>query len=81
MELKDTAVMMQSEDYKERFRAEYWQAKIRTTRLHAMTVAYEAGKLEFKPNCPLGLLREQEAHMMGYLRTLEVRAQIENIEL
>lgn len=29
MELKDTIELMTSEDYKERFKAEYWQAKIR----------------------------------------------------
>ena len=29
MELKDTIELMQSDDYKERFKAEYYQVKIR----------------------------------------------------
>lgn len=36
MELRDTAAMMQSEDYKERFRAEYCQAVIRFDKLNQM---------------------------------------------
>lgn len=81
MELKDTIEMMQSEDYKERFKAEYYQLKIRLEKLHAMAVKYEAGKLEFKPTCSLNLLLRQEAHMIEYLRALEVRAKVEGIEL
>jgi hypothetical protein len=29
MELQDTVELMNSSDYKDRFKAEYWQAKIR----------------------------------------------------
>ena len=36
MELKDTVEMMLSDDYKERFRAEYWQLKIRYDKLRKM---------------------------------------------
>lgn len=49
MELKDTIEMMNSEDYKERFKAEYYQAKIRYDKLHRMLIKYEAGTLDFKP--------------------------------
>ena len=35
--------MMLSSDYKERFRAEYYQTKIRYEKLHRMTIQYEAG--------------------------------------
>lgn len=35
MELKDTVNSMLSEDYRERFIAEYWQVKIRYDRLKA----------------------------------------------
>lgn len=81
MELKDTVEMMESQDYKERFKAEYNQTKIRYDKLHKMIVKYEAGTLEFKPNSPLDLLKEQ-AQMMGkYLYCLEIRASIEGIEL
>lgn len=81
MELKDTIEMMNSADYKERFIAEYQQTKIRYTKLHNMLVKADAGTLDFTPTCPLDLLREQKAAMGKYLYCLEVRAQIENVEL
>ena len=81
MELNETITMMQSADYKERFIAEYQQTKIRYTKLHNMLVKADAGKLDFTPDCPLELLREQKAAMGKYLYCLEVRAQIENVEL
>ena len=81
MELKETVEMMQSADYKERFRAEYHQTKIRYEKLHRMIVKYEARTLDFEPDCPIELLKEQAKHMGRYLYTLEVRAEIEDIEL
>lgn len=80
-DLKDTVTMMNSEDYKERFRAEYFQTKIRYEKLHAMTIKYEAGTLNFTPSCSLELLNEQKRHMGNYLHCLEVRAEIEKIDL
>lgn len=81
MELKDTVELMNSENYKERFLAEYLQAKIRYDKLDAMTVKYEAGTLNFTPSCPLELLKEQKKYMGNYIRTLKIRAEIENIKL
>lgn len=81
MELNDTIEMMNSPDYKERFKAEYRQTKIRYDKLHRMCVKYEAGTLDFTPTCPLELLKEQKAAMGTYLRCLEVRAEIEGIKL
>lgn len=81
MELKDTVTMMESDDYKERFRAEYFQAKIRYDKLDEMTVKYEAGTLPFTPNCPLELLKEQKKHLGCYIRCLKIRAEIEGINL
>lgn len=81
MELKETAEMMQSADYKERFKAEYHQTKIRYEKLHKMVVKYEANKLEFTPSCDIEILKKQKAAMGQYLYCLEVRAAIENIEL
>ena len=79
--LSDTVEMMQSADYKERFKAEYYQTKIRYLKLHKMLVKADAGTLEFTPTNPLKLLREQKANMGKYLYCLEVRAEIEGIEL
>ena len=81
MEFAATSTMMFSPDYKERFKAEYWQVKHRYNCLHNMVVKYEAGTLDFTPNCPLDLLKEQKAAMGKYLYTLEVRAQIEHVDL
>lgn len=81
MELKDTVELMNSNDYKERFKAEYLQTKIRYDKLHKMTVKYEAGTLNFEPSCPLEILKEQESYMGNYLRMLEIRAEIEKIDL
>lgn len=68
-------------DWKERVQLEYKQLKERYDKLHNMIVKYEAGTLEFTPNCPIDLLKEQAAAMGKYLYVLEVRAQIEGIDL
>ena len=81
MELKDTIELMNSNDYKERFKAEYLQTKIRYEKLHKMVIKYEAGTLEFEPSCSLEILKEQKSYMGNYLRILEIRAEIEKIEL
>ena len=77
----DTVDLMLSSSYKDRFKAEYHQTKIRYERLHRMCVKYRAGTLDFVPDCPLDLLEEQKAAMGNYLRCLEVRAEIEKIDL
>lgn len=69
------------EDWKNRVIEEYWQLKGRYDRLHAMIVKYEAGTLDFTPNCPLCLLRAQADAMRKYLDILEVRGKIEKINL
>ena len=81
MELKDTVELMNSSDYKERFKAEYLQTKIRYEKLHKMVIRYEAGTLNFEPSCPIELLKHQKSMMGQYLYDLEVRAEIEKIEL
>ena len=45
MELADTAEMMMSEDYKERFRAEYGQVAIRHQKLKAMLEKWDKESL------------------------------------
>lgn len=81
MELKDTIELMNSEDYRERFKAEYYQTKIRYDKLHKMIVKMEAGTCDFAPSCSLEVNKEQAKYMGMYLHVLEVRAQIEKIEL
>ena len=79
--LKDTVPMMVSDDYKERFVAEYVQLKIRYKKLYAVLEKYAADKLDFKPTCPIEILYEQLDHMEAYLSVLETRAKYEGIEL
>lgn len=91
MELKDTVTMMNSEDYKERFKAEYHQTKIRYEKLKAFNNKIEASartpygsrkKVEMPTHdCPSDLLRQQQSVMGEYLHLLEVRAVIEGIDL
>lgn len=81
MKPEDTAAMMGSSDYKERLKAEYQQTKIRYGKLHRMIVKHDAGTLDFEPACPIDLLRRQKSHMGQYLYCLEVRAEIEGIDL
>ena len=43
MQLIDTVELMLSDDYKERFKGEYYQVKERYERLRRMIVRYQAG--------------------------------------
>lgn len=81
MELKDTIEMMNSTDYKDRFKAEYYQLAIRQQKLFRMCVKYKAGTLGFVPRCSYDLLCEQLRLMGQYLMMLETRAEIEGISL
>ena len=83
MRLEDTAKLMTSEDYKERFIAEYVQAAIREKRLNNLLMAVYSDKttLCFSLSCPLSLLEEQHLTMLKYCNILEHRAKIEKIEL
>ena len=68
-------------DYKKRMQTEYRELKERYDKLHNMIVKYEAGTLDFEPNCTINILKNQKSAMGQYLYWLEVRAQIENVEL
>ena len=81
MELKDTISLMQSADFKERFKAEYFQLKIRRSGLKNMLDKWKNGTLEFEPKCPFHLLQKQLLVMDEYLEVLEERAKIEDIKL
>lgn len=85
MELKDFEYYVNSENYRNRFFGEYWQTKIRYEKLKNFNNKIEAAILteaeEPKHDCPLALLRSQQAAMGEYLHILELRAEIENIDL
>ena len=81
MDMRDIIALMTSDDYRDRFRAEYYQTKIRYEKLHQMCVKYEAGTLDFTPDCSLDLLKAQKAAMGKYLLCLEIRAAVEGVAL
>jgi hypothetical protein len=81
MELKEIIELMQSDDYKDRFRAEYWQVHERYEKLIRMLSDYEAGELDYIPKTPIPLLRTQLNTMGTYSVLLYDMAKIEGIEL
>lgn len=81
MKLQDTIKMMDNSDYNERFKAEYYQLKIRHEGLSRMLKGYREGTLDFTPNCSYDLLHTQLVYMECYMNVLEERAKIESVEL
>lgn len=82
---EETVHLMLSENYKDRFVAEYRQTKIRYGKLKAYCDRIEMAmmhprKVEMPPHeCDLELLRQQQHYMGCYLGVLEKRAIVEGI--
>lgn len=81
MKLKETVEMMNNEDYKERFKAEYAQLAIRYYGLRNMLEKWDNGTLEFEPTCPRSTYNMQIKAMTDYIAILEARAVMENVDL
>ena len=81
MELIDTSKLMVSKNYKDRFKAEYYQTQIRRDKLAKMLLDYNSGKLEFVPVSSIALLNTQLNCMNTYLDILQMRAITEEIDL
>ena len=81
MELLNTIDMMTSDDYKERFKAEYFQVLIRYKKLQNMLDTWDEGKLDFTPTCPRSTYDLQMRAMKDYIAVLEARAMMENVNL
>lgn len=81
MKLSETVELMNSSDYKERFRAEFFQLDIRIRGLRGMLEKYRNGTLEFVPKCSYALLSRQLRSMTQYIVTLKERAEVEGIDL
>lgn len=79
--LNETIEMMNSTDFKERFRAEYYQLEIRTTGLKKMMTQYKNGELKFEPKSSYEMFYNQYISMVDYLKALKDRAEVEGIEL
>lgn len=90
IKLEHLVELMESDNYKDRFCAEYIQLKQRYERLKAFNNKIEAARrtarfdnavAEPAHDCPDMLRREQQAAMGEYLHLLEVRAVIEDVDL
>ena len=81
MELKGTIKSMNSTDYQERFKAEYYQNVIRYQKLKEMLGKWDNGELTFNPVCPRSTYEMQIRAMTDYIAGLEARAVMEGIEL
>lgn len=81
MELKDTITLMQSDDYVERFVAEYLQLRIRKEKLEELIVKYKRNELSFTPDCSIAMLEVRLTVMIEYMLILEEQARIEKINL
>jgi len=80
-ELRDTIETMNSEDYKERFKAEYYQVVIRYQKLKSMLDKWDNDQLEFAPTCPRSTYNMQITAMTDYIAVLEARAVMEGVKL
>lgn len=80
-ELSDTIEMMNSQDYKERFKAEYYQVVIRVNGLKNMIDKWDRGELDFTPTCPREIYNDQIEYMVNYMTVLADRAVMEGIEV
>lgn len=80
-EINHTIELIKSDNYKERFRAEYFLLMWRTAKLSTLIGAINSGVVDFTPNCPVELLTEQLNAMYNYLIVLSKRAKIEHIDV
>ena len=80
-DLQETVYAMTSDNYKQRFIAEYAQVVIRANKLVDVINGYFNETLEFKLECGICLIVEQYMVMKHYIEILQKRAEIENIDL
>lgn len=78
-DLKETISLMTSEDYKERFLAEYYQLETRYLKLRKMYENWD--NLPFTPTCSKSCYAKQLNVMFDYLAILISRALEEEIKL
>lgn len=69
------------EDYKQRMAEEYQELNQRVIKLENILYRHRNGNIDFEPNCPIDLLRAQYNAMCAYMSILEVRSEIEDVDL
>lgn len=81
MKLQDTVEMMNSSDYKERFKAEYYQLLIRCQKLNNLiNMIQSKEETDFTATVSLDLLSAQLHAMTSYMFILQERAKLEGVE-
>lgn len=80
-ELNQTVKGMISDDYKERFKAEYKQLIIRLDRLNKIINETKEDNLGFRAFSRLDVLKAQSKYMEDYAKVLRYRARAEGINL
>lgn len=78
-DLKDTVDLMLSDNYEDRFKAEYYQLRYRYLKLRKVLDNWD--NLDFEPKCPMEVLVNQAVYMQRYMVHLEYRAEVEGIKL
>lgn len=78
---QDDVATVAPETWQERMKREYHETKERYEKLNRLLVKHAAGTLDFTLKCPIELLKAQREHMSDYLYTLEIRAEIEGVNL
>lgn len=79
--LNETIELMMSSDYKDRFKAEYYQLEYRYNKLKKMLEDWDTDKLSFTPACDRDIYISQIVSMGVYLNVLRQRAEIENVDV
>lgn len=79
--LQKSAELMLSENYKDRFIAEFMQIDNRLKGLKSMLEKWNKGELSFTPTCPIETYNFQLKAMQNYRDILIIRARMEDIEL
>ena len=80
-DLQETVYAMTSDDYKQRFIAEYAQVAIRANKLSDIINRYFNDALDFKLECDMWLLVEQYMVMKHYIENLSCLLLIQHKEL
>ena len=81
MTWSEIARLQKSEDYVDRFEAEFYALQKRLVRLDNMLYCWRNNSLNFEPNCSYRKLKDQFDAMLKYYDILVDRAEIEHIEL
>ena len=80
-ELSETVLLMNSPDWKDRMRAEYYQLEIRMSKLLDYINMIHHGKCKNTPKTPTSLLYQQWKAMDEYRAILKRRAEYEGVTL